>query len=260
MARNGFLVFAAVRREPDAEKLRGLGIDGLVPLWPLDLTNPGHIPAIMDAIDKELAVRGGQGLDALVNNAGGGSVASIELLDQDRFLVELKARVAGPVALVQAALPRLRAAGGRILWIMTPAIIPTPYVASIHACDFAVNNLARTLEIELKPWAIPSVMIRCGGIRTEAVAKSDADFEADMRTWPAEKRTLYEPALRRWSESMAAFNAKRTAPEKVAAAVEKALSSARPKRRYSIGHMAKAAAFLEMLPQGWADRILKSRF
>jgi NAD(P)-dependent dehydrogenase (short-subunit alcohol dehydrogenase family) len=260
LARKGFLVFATLRKETDAEKLRGLGIPGLVPLWPLDLTIPGQIPAVMEAVDRELEARGLNGLFALVNNAGGGSIAPIELMDHDRFRIELEARVAGPVALVQAALPRLRLAGGRIVWIMTPAVIPTPYVASIHACDFAVNNLARTLDIELKPWAVPSIMVRCGGIRTEAVAKSDAELEADRKTWPEEKRALYEPALRRWSESMAAFNAKRTTPEKVAGVVEKALSSAKPKRRYSIGHMAKAAAFLESLPQGWADRILKSRF
>jgi NAD(P)-dependent dehydrogenase (short-subunit alcohol dehydrogenase family) len=214
----------------------------------------------MEAIDREIEARGQKGLFALVNNAGGGSVAPIELMDPGRFRTELEARVAGPVALVQAVLPRLRRAGGRIVWIMTPAIIPTPYVASIHACDFAVNGLARTLDIELKPWAIPTIMIRCGGIRTEAVSKSDAELEADLKSWPPEKRALYEPALRKWSESLAAFNAKRADPEKVAAVVEKALSSAKPTRRYSIGHMAKAAAFLESLPQGLADRILKARF
>jgi NAD(P)-dependent dehydrogenase (short-subunit alcohol dehydrogenase family) len=260
LARKGYLVFAAVRREADAEKLRGLGIPGLVPLCPLDLAKPEQIPAVMEAIDRELDAHGQKGLYALVNNAGGGSIAPIELMDPGQFRIELETRVAGPVALVQAVLPRLRAAGGRILWIMTPAIIPTPYVASIHACDFAVNNLARTLDIELKPWGVPSVMIRCGGIRTEAVAKSDAEFEADLKVWTPEKRALYEPALRKWSGSMAAFNAKRTAPEKVAALVERALTAAKPKRRYSIGHMARAAAFLEALPQGWADRILKARF
>ncbi len=260
LARKGLTVFAAVRKAADAEKLRGLGIASLVPLCPLDLTRPEHIPAIMETVERELEGRGREGLFALVNNAGGGSVAPIELMDPGRFRAELEARIVGAAALVQAVLPSLRRAGGRILWIMTPAIIPTPYVASIHACDFAVNGLARTLDIELKPWAIPSIMIRCGGIRTEAVSKSDAEFETDLKSWPPEKRALYEPTLRRWSESMAAFNAKRTDPEKVAAVVEKALSSAKPKRRYSIGHMARAAAFLEALPQGWADRILKARF
>jgi NAD(P)-dependent dehydrogenase (short-subunit alcohol dehydrogenase family) len=260
LARKGFTVFATVRKEADAEKLRGLGVAGLVPLYPLDLAKPEQIPAINEAVERELEARGQEGLFALVNNAGGGSVAPIELMDPGRFRTELEARIAGPVTLVQALLPRLRRGGGRIVWIMTPAIIPTPYVASIHACDFAVNGLARTLEIELKPWAIPSIMIRCGGIRTEAVSKSDAEFETDLKSWRPEKRALYEPALRRWSESMASFNAKRTDPEKVAAVVEKALSSAKPKRRYSIGHMARAAAFLEALPQGLADHILKARF
>jgi len=260
LARRGFTVFAAVRKESDAENLRGLGIPGLLPLCPLDLAKPEHIPAVMEAIDRELAARGQKGLYALVNNAGGGSVAPIELMDMAKFRVELYARVAGAAALVQAVLPSLRRSGGRVLWIMTPAIIPTPYVASIHACDFAVNGLVRTLDIELKPWAIPNIMIRCGGIRTEAVAKSGAVLEADLAAWPAEKRALYEPALRKWNASLASFNAKRTAPEKVAAVLEKALISARPKCRYSIGHMARAAAFLEALPQSWADRILKARF
>jgi NAD(P)-dependent dehydrogenase (short-subunit alcohol dehydrogenase family) len=260
LAGKGYLVFATVRKESDAEKLRGLGIPGLVPLYPLDLTRPEHIPALLEAVERELAARGLLGLYALVNNAGGGSVAPVELMDMAKFRVELDARVAGAAALVQAVLPFLRRAGGRILWIMTPAIIPTPYVSSIHACDFAVNGLARTLDIELKPWAIPSIMIRCGGIRTEAVSKSDAEFEADLKSWRPEKRALYEPALRKWSESMAAFNAKRTPPEAVAAAVDKALSAPKPKRRYSVGSMSRAAAFLELLPQALADRILKTRF
>jgi hypothetical protein len=52
----------------------------------------------------------------------------------------------------------------------TPAIVPLPYIASIHVCDFAANCLVRTLEIELKPWKIPQVMVRCGGIKTAAAA------------------------------------------------------------------------------------------
>jgi hypothetical protein len=59
---------------------------------------------------------------------------------------------------------------------------------------------------------------------------------------------------------MEAFDRKRTPPEKVAEVVVKALTAARPKRRYSVGHMARAAAFLELLPQAVADRVLKARF
>jgi NAD(P)-dependent dehydrogenase (short-subunit alcohol dehydrogenase family) len=90
------------------------------------------------------------GLFALINNAGGGSPAPVELMDLETFRIELQARVLGSVAMVQAFLPMIRKGNGRIVWVMTPAIIPTPYVTNIHACDFAVNCIARTLDIEIK--------------------------------------------------------------------------------------------------------------
>ncbi len=46
----------------------------------------------------------------------------------------------------------------------------------------------------------------------------------------------------------------------VAGIILNALSTKQPKRQYSIGLMAKAASFLEALPQSVADWILKMRF
>ncbi len=257
LAQAGFTVYATVRKEADAESLRALGEPGLVPLFPLDLTRLADIAPIVDAVAADLRSRGKKGLYALINNAGGGSVAPIELLDLEELSRELMARIVGAVALVQAFLPSIRAAAGRLVWIATPAAIPTPYVASIHACDFAANCIARTLDIELKRWAVPSLQVRCGGIRTPAGLRTTAQVEAVLRGPGAE---LYAEALRKWGREMAAFDAKRAEPEKVAAVVLEALRAARPKRRYSVGHMARAAAILEALPQPLADAVLKGRF
>jgi len=260
LARRGFTVFATVRKQADAESLRGLNEPNLIPVCPLDLTRLEHIPPAIETVTGELERRGKEGLYALINNAGGGSVAPIELMDLEGFRTELEARVLGSVAMVQACLPLIRRARGRIVWIVTPAIMPTPYVTSIHACDFAVNCIARTLEIELEPWKIPNIMIRCGGIKTAASLKSDAELTASLKAWPRERSALYEAALRQWQEDMAGFDAKRTDPERVAEVVFKALCAQEPKRRYSIGHMAGAAAFLESLPQPVVDAILARRF
>lgn len=260
LAGRGFTVFATVRKESDAEALRRLGLAGLVPVCPVDLSDLGQVGRAVEFVSGEIGRRGGQGLWAVVNNAGGGGPAPVELLDLRRYETELKARLLGPVALVQGLLPLLRRAGGRIVWVMTPALIPTPYVATIHACDFAANCLARTLDIELKPWRIPNVMVRCGGIKTPAGMRTVGDVEALLKTGPTDRVALYEEALRRWAKDMAAFDAKRTDASAVAAAVVRAVEARRPKRRYSVGHMARAAAFLESLPQPIADRILKSRF
>ncbi len=260
LAKQGFTVFAGVRKDRDADSLGQLGLANLVPICPLDLTQSEHTREAVMAVEKEIKARGLAGLNALVNNAGGGFIAPVELIDVKKFRQELETRVLGSLDLVQKTLPLLRRGGGRIVWIMTPAIIPTPYVASIHACDFAVNCLARTLDIELKPWDIPQIMIRCGGIKTAAVASSAADLEESFRTWSRERFLPYKPLLFRWREDMDRFDAKRTEPEEVAKVVFKALCSRFPRRRYSVGHMARAAAFLEFFPQTWADFILKKRF
>lgn len=260
LAGRGFTVFATVRKEADAESLRDLNLPGLVPVCPVDVSDPDDIAPAAAFVAGELARRGRKGLYALVNNAGAGRPAPVELLPLAEFHTELRARVLGSVALVQAFLPYLRSAGGRIVWIMTPALIPTPYVASIHACDFAVNCLARTLDIELRRWGVANIMIRCGGIKTPAGMRTVSDVEAVLREGPADRVALYAGALRKWAEDMGAFDEKRADPEKVAAIVVRALTAHQPKRRYAVGHMAKAAAFLEMLPQPVADRILKKRF
>jgi len=260
LARSGFIVFATVRREAHADELSKLGEPNLVPVCPLDLSRLEDIPGVVQTVTAKTKRRGAEGLFALIHNAGGGGVAPVELLDLDTFRTELESRVLGAVALVQAFLPLLRGAGGRIVWIMTPATIPTPYVTSIHACDFAANCVARTLEIELKRWAIPNIMIRCGGIRTERGLKTTDEVEEGLRTWRRDRAALYDEALRRWGSEMAAFDAKRTDPAEVAKVVGRALRAGRPKRRYSVGHLASAAAVLELMPQRWVDAILKARF
>lgn len=260
LSQNGFVVFATVRKERDVEALRSLGAATLIPLFPLDLGKPEHIPAIRDQVAVALEERGLSGLRALVNNAGSGVPAPVELLDLSILKRELEVRVVGGVAMAQAFLPLLRAGDGRLLWIATPATIPTPYVASIHACDFAVNCLARTLEIELAAWNIPNVMVRCGGIKTPAGLRTTAQVSELLSRLPPLQAALYEAQLREWAAEMAQFDDRRTEPEVVARLVARILQTRSPKRRYSVGYMARAAAMLEILPQAMTDRILAWRF
>jgi NAD(P)-dependent dehydrogenase (short-subunit alcohol dehydrogenase family) len=257
LAHNGFTVFASVRKEKDRQNLLQLHEPDLIPICPLDLSQPKDIPAVVVTIQAELQRRGQAGLYALINNAGGGGVAPIELMDLDVFHKELQTRLVGAVALVQAFLPLLRQGGGRIVWIMTPAIIPSPFVTSIHACDFAANCLARTLDIELQPWHIPSIQVRCGGIKTARGMQTPSEAEPILKH---PRGDLYRAALIKWFDEMAGFDQKRTEPEQVARVVLSALHTPKPKRRYSIGYMSRAAAFLEALPQGLVDKILKARF
>ena len=259
LAEQGFTVFATVRKQTDADNLRGLNLATLVPICPLDLTKPDDIANAVATIKAELKVRQINGLYGIVNNADAGGIAPIELMDVDKFRVELEARILAPVMLIQGLLPSIREAHGRILWIATPSIIPIPFVSNIHICDFAVNCLARTLQIELKRWNIPNVLIRCGGVKTAAVAKSEQELEADFEKWPHERFELYAETLKKEQRDLSAFDEKRSEPREIAKVVYQALSASKPKRRYQIGYLSGVAAALEYLPQTWVDAIMARR-
>jgi NAD(P)-dependent dehydrogenase (short-subunit alcohol dehydrogenase family) len=259
LARHGFTVFAGVRKEKDAHALRAIAELNLIPLCPLDLTRLDHIRAAHETVIRELSARGIEGLYAIVNNAGGGGVTPIELMDLEGFRTELGARLLGPVALLQEFLPDIRQAHGRIVWIGTPGLFPVKYVAGIHAADFAVNCLARTLSLELKPWDIPNILVRCGGIATAAPARGDRELGEAFQTWPPDRLALYRDSLLKERRELAEFDKKRSEPEVVAKVVRRALVERKPKSRYQAGYMSGFAALLELLPQTAVDAIMAAR-
>ncbi|MBC7187869.1 MAG: SDR family NAD(P)-dependent oxidoreductase [Calditrichaeota bacterium] len=258
LAARGFTVLPTVRRQEDAEDLSRSG-PGIFPICPLDLTNPRHVADAGRKVSAVLERLHLGGLYAVVNNAGGGAIAPLELLDVSILRRELETRVVGPLALLQALLPALRAAQGRVLWIVTPGLLPIPFVGSIHVCDFAVNCLARTLRLELRPWNVPVIMVRCGGIKTPAVSRTAQELEQNLKEWPAERARLYTDALRVELQQLAKFDRKRSDPQVVAATVLRALTAKRPRSRYTVGYMARAAVMAELLPQAVVDKVMAWR-
>jgi NAD(P)-dependent dehydrogenase (short-subunit alcohol dehydrogenase family) len=255
LALRGFTVFATVRKEADYENLLKLREPNLVPIYPLDLSKPEHLPHVVETVQKELTARGKAGLYALINNAGGGFISPVELMALDRFRTELETRIVGPVALVQAFLPLIRKAQGRILWITTPGLIAIPYVSSIHACEFAMNCIAQSLHLELMRWNIPNIMICCGGIKTAAVEKSARELNEALERWTPEQQTLYSRAIQRLQERLTKFDTNRSEPEAVARIVYRALSTRKPKRRYQVGHGSNTMAMLHFMPQSVIDYV-----
>ena len=260
LASQGFKVFATVRKEIDAKSLTSLNSRNIIPICPLDIAKTDDIERSVRIIEDELSRHGKKDIYALINNAGGGTPAPIEMIDIKQLETEVKARIVGTVALTQSLMPFIRNAGGRIIWIMTPAIIPTPYVTTIHACDFARNCIVRTLNIELKSWGIKNIMIKCGGIKTPAGMRTITDVESLLKNSKADTSTLYENSLRQWAREMGEFDQKRTEPIEVARKILTALKANNPKTRYYVGHLARLAQILEIMPQSLADWILSKRF
>ena len=259
LAEQGYTVLATVRKEADAESLNKLGLDNLKPLYPLDLTEPGQILIITNIIEEQIQKMELPPLYAIINVAGGGQIAPVELMNIDKFREELEKRLVGPIFLLQKLLPMLRVMQGRVLWISTPSLLPVPYVADIHAPDFAVNYLARTLNIELCTDSIKNVLIRCGGIKTSSPQRTETCFLEMFDHWPKEIINVYKDRLIRLRKNMELFNRRRTDPEKVAMLVYKILNKKSPKTRYQVGYMSNLGSCFEKLPQSWVDFIMKRK-
>ncbi|MGA1978251.1 MAG: SDR family NAD(P)-dependent oxidoreductase [Bacteroidales bacterium] len=259
LAGKGYTVIAAVRKSTNAEKLKSSGLTNLRPLFPLDLTKPDQIRSAADSIIKEVREGRMPGLFAIVNVAGGGQIAPIELMDISGYRDELEKRIVGPVILLQALLPLLRQSKGRILWIATPGLFPVPFVADIHAPDHAVNYLARTLNLELKPDGIHNILVRCGVIATPSAERTENRLSEMLNIWPEDKSSFYKNRLLKFLQDSKKFGVKRTNPQKVADLVFKILTARKPRIRYRTGMMSGMGAFLEKLPQSWVDFIMMKR-
>lgn len=259
LAKQGYTVIATVRKNSDVETLNKLGFNNLKPVCPLDLTKQEQIHSIADFVKEQIGNNQLPSLYAVINITGGGQIAPIELMNISNFREELEKRLVGPISLLQELLPLLRHTKGRVLWISTPGLFPVPYVADIHAPDFAVNYLARTLNLELRPDGIKNILIRCGGISTSSPERTEDNLTAMFNNWSKEKLDIYKNRLIRVQKDSKQFDTKRTNPEKVAILISKVLSADNPRVRYQVGYMSGLGAFLEKLPQSWVDFIMGKR-
>lgn len=256
---NDFVVLATTRNPADAKTLAEMRKkENLIPISPLDLTQPEQIRVAVNMVKSNLQSRGCTGLYGIVSNAGGGSIAPLELLDMNVMERELKTRIVGPARFVQALLPEIRRGEGRLLWITTPSLVPLPYKSSIHVPEFATHGLARTFRIELSPWRIPSIMIACGGIKSSAVGRMDLELSKNLEgAWSKEQLALYGRALKAVLERDSKIINTGINPEKVAETVETALRAKNPKPMYKVG-VSKQLAGLNSLAEEKVDNFLMS--
>lgn len=237
-------VYGGVRSRGDADSLRALGIEPLE----LDVTDADQVAAAAASV--------GGSLDGLVANAGIAVAAPLELVPLDELRRQLEVNVVGQVAVAQAFLPALRRARGRLVLMGSiggRSALPFlgPYAASKHALE----AVADSLRVELRPWGISVSIVEPASIRTGIWEKGAARAEELTRMFPPETMSLYAAALERF-RSVALARGPGEDPDPVAKAVEHALTVRRPRARYLVGRDAHLRAWLERLPTSLRDRLL----
>jgi NAD(P)-dependent dehydrogenase (short-subunit alcohol dehydrogenase family) len=252
--RLGFRVYAGVRREPDGQSLRREASERLAPVI-LDVTDAPSIEAAEKTVASEV---GEAGLAGVVNNAGIGAGGPLEFVPLDELRSVLEVNVVGVMAVTQAFLPLVRRARGRIAIVSSSSgRLAAPFAGPYCASKFAVEALADSLRVELRPWGIEVALIEPGAVDTPIWGKTQRYADELEARLSEEERRLYHdviPTLRRQLEENARGAA---SPDTCARAIEHALTARRPRTRYLVGRDARLETFLgRFVPDRLRDWII----
>ncbi len=135
----------------------------------LDVTKPDQIANALAEADAAFG-----GVDVLCNNAGYGYMAAIEEGDEDEVRAMFETNFFGPLALIKAALPQMRARrSGYIINISSQAgLMSNPGTAYYSASKFALEGLTEGLSREVKPFGIRVTAVEPGPFRTDWSGRS----------------------------------------------------------------------------------------
>jgi NAD(P)-dependent dehydrogenase (short-subunit alcohol dehydrogenase family) len=207
LAAHGYFVYAGARKDSDLQALSAL--QNVQPVR-LDVTKPQDIAAAVATVKQA-----GRGLYGLVNNAG--VLANSPILDtkMDEFDTVMNVNVYGPWRVTRAFAPLIIASKGRITNISSINGINAPpklgaYAMSKHAIEAFTDALAE----EVGPEGVQVSVVEPGTYRSEIAAN--------------------EVQRSGKGAQVAQFIAHAKDPEEVAAAVERSLFEANPKRRYMV--------------------------
>jgi NAD(P)-dependent dehydrogenase (short-subunit alcohol dehydrogenase family) len=252
--RLGFRVFAGVRRDEDAERLRSQASERLTPVK-IDVTDSDSIGQTADQVTAALD---GEPLSGLVNNAGIAVSGPVEYLPIEEVRKQLEVNFIGQVAVTQAFLPLLRQSRGRVVNIgSVGGEVALPFLSPYAASKHAIEGFSDSLRREVEPLGVHVSVVRPGAIQSSIWERGNAAADEVLANVPREALEVYGDAVR-GARAAANQRAQEAMPaQEVADVVEHALTADKPKTRYVVGRTGKAMVALERwLPDRVFDRLV----
>jgi len=231
LSREGWHVFAGVRKSADADRLRedfGASVTPLI----IDVTQPETIEAAASSMRTSL---NGQTLKGLVNNAGIAVAGPLLNIPVDDFETQMNVNVTGVLRVTQAFGPLLGAdeslSGdpGRIVMMSSVAgEMGAPFLGPYAASKHAVDGLSKSLRRELMIFGIEVIVIGPGAVATPIWDKAE---EIDAEPY---KKTVFYEALVKVRNYVTKNGPAGDPPSKIADRVFRALTGDKPRFRYAI--------------------------
>ncbi|KAL4986540.1 hypothetical protein BDW68DRAFT_178661 [Aspergillus falconensis] len=156
----------------------------------LDVTKANTVSGV---VEKANALYGG--IDILVNNAGYSLLGAVEDMTDDEAKLQLETNFFGPLRLIRAFLPTLRARGngkGNATIVNVSSIAgqdALPTCGLYAASKFALEGLSEALAREVAPFNISVLIVEPGAFRTNflsAVQKTETALSEPYKGGPVD--------------------------------------------------------------------------
>ncbi|MCA0933267.1 SDR family NAD(P)-dependent oxidoreductase [Lutimonas saemankumensis] len=224
LSSKGYFVYAGARKQADLDRLNAMDN---VKSVKLDVNKWDEINAAVKTIESE-----GRGLYGLVNNAGVAILAPLIEVEEDELDYIFNVNIYGPYRITKAFAPLIIESKGRIATISSISGILSgsffgPYSMSKHAMEAFTDALAA----EMQKFDVHVSAIEPGNYNSKI---SETFYNRLMSQNMNFENSRYKEE---WEGLMTGFSPDRSQykdPDEVAEAVEKALFSENPKRRYMV--------------------------
>ena len=188
LAAKGYIVFGTAFSAGEVSDLKEAS-GGRVSLTVCDITKEQAVKTWAAGVSEAL---GSSGLDLLINNAGILTPGPLEVLPLDAIRHEFDVNVFGALSVMNAFLPALRKARGRIVQVSTwTASVPLPFNGPSGASKAAMEVFATVYRAELKRFGIDVVVAAAGNMKTGGPAKTAAALKRVADGMTPEQRELY---------------------------------------------------------------------
>jgi NAD(P)-dependent dehydrogenase (short-subunit alcohol dehydrogenase family) len=251
LARRGFHVLAGVRRDLDADAIRGPGIEPLI----IDITNADHIAALAARVHGDPH---GRALRAVVNNAAIQANVPIEAFAIDEWRNMFEVNLFGQVAVIQALLPALIRSKGRVVNISSVGgKVAMAAYGPYAGTKFALEAVSDSLRRELAPSGVQVVVVEPGAVRTEMLGRAIAAADDLVAAMTPEQSRRYGPLVHAVNAQAVSSTKSGQPAEAAATVIAKAVTARRPRTRYTVGRdAALITRMVRLLPDRALDRVL----
>jgi NAD(P)-dependent dehydrogenase (short-subunit alcohol dehydrogenase family) len=250
LAQKGWTVYATARNVGAIEPLGERGCR----LLPLDVTDEDSMRRAVEEVER---AEGAVGI--LINNAGYSQSGAVETVPMQKVRRQFETNVFGLVRMCQLVLPGMRRQGfGRIVNLSSMGgRLTFPGGGFYHASKYAVEAISGALRFEVRGFGVKVVVIEPGLIRT-GFAQTAVDSMGEDGGGPYAGFDAGVARTTRDNYERGPLARLGGGPEAVAETIERAISAARPRTRYTVTPSAKLMISVRrVLPDRAWDGLLR---